>query len=167
MASQFEIDCALMAGMAYRSTRDEKNRFPIPTQSGWIEKPESHRSLDYCGFEAVSFQRGNEIVISFAGTNGPTDVCDNANNASLATGNSCDQLREAALYYCQIKAAYPNATITLTGHSLGGGLASLIGIFFNTNAVTFDQAPFRNTAIIGYKYDEKRNRGRSPISQMQ
>jgi hypothetical protein len=154
MASQFEIDCALMAGVAYRSTRKEKNRFPIPTESGWAEKPGSHRSLDYCGFEAISFQRGNEIVISFAGTYDGDLTGDVANDATLAFGDPGPQLREAALYFCQMKAANPNATITLTGHSLGGGLAALIGVFFDVRAVTFDQAPFRNAALnLLVKYD--------------
>lgn len=35
MATQFEIDCALMSGRAYISNRDKNNRFPIPT--GWQE----------------------------------------------------------------------------------------------------------------------------------
>jgi hypothetical protein len=65
MATQFEIDNALMAGVAYRSTRDSRNRFPIP--QGWLEIPLSHVTRP-SGFEAISFQRGNEIVISYAGT---------------------------------------------------------------------------------------------------
>lgn len=68
MATQFEIDCALMAGAAYRSTRNEKNRFPSPTGNGWGEIPSSHIDIVSSGFEAVSFKRGDEIVISFAGT---------------------------------------------------------------------------------------------------
>jgi hypothetical protein len=76
MASQFEIDCALMAGVAYRSTRKDINRFPIPTDSGWNEISGSHRNLP-SGFEAVSFERSSandkEIVISFAGTY-PSDI---------------------------------------------------------------------------------------------
>ncbi|MEO8333241.1 MAG: lipase family protein, partial [Gallionella sp.] len=60
--------------------------------------------------------------------------------------------RDTAEYYLQVKAdnTIPGVAtnITLTGHSLGGGLASLLAVFFNETAVTFDQAPFRNSANI-------------------
>ncbi|MFO0701086.1 MAG: lipase family protein [Nitrospira sp.] len=64
----------------------------------------------------------------------------------MATGAGADQLRQAAEYYLQVKAANPNVTVTFTGHSLGGGLAALMGVFFGKQAVTFDQAPFANSA---------------------
>lgn len=142
MATQAEIDYALMAGAAYRSTRSGINRLPAPPE--WHEILGSFVSLP-SGFEAVSFQKGNEIVISLAGT-GPGLNVDWFANAGLATGLGSDQLRQAALYYCQVKEANPGAQITLTGHSLGGGLAALLGVFFNEKAVTFDQAPFANSA---------------------
>ncbi len=65
----------------------------------------------------------------------------------LGTGVGSAQLLQAAEYYLQVKAANPNATsITFTGHSLGGGLAALMGVFFGQQAVTFDQAPFARSA---------------------
>ena len=67
MATQFEIDCALMAGASYLSNRDPINRFPVP--QGWAEKIELRARNDSSGFEAATFQNGTEIVISFAGTN--------------------------------------------------------------------------------------------------
>jgi predicted lipase len=138
-----------MSGVAYRSTRKPENRFPLPTESGWNEIEELYRSLP-SGFEAVSFQRDDEIVISFAGTY-PEQEGDINTNGRLATGNPTAQLREAVQYYLDVKAQYPPDTkITLTGHSLGGGLASLVAVFFNEKAVTFDQAPFRNSAVLQY-----------------
>ncbi len=147
MTTQFEIDCALMAGAAYRSTRDPINRFPIP--SGWSEIIEQYRSLP-SGFEAATFTRGTgantEIVISFAGTGNDGDWI--YGNIPLAAGNLSDQLRQAADYYLQVKASAPaGATISFTGHSLGGGLASLMAVLFGESATTFDQAPFRNSAL--------------------
>ena len=135
-----DTEYALMAGNAYRSTRDKMNWISAP--QGWSEfKYEKNESS---GFEAVSFQNTanpNEIVISFAGTGSGMNQ-DWWANCGLVTGFGAEQLLQAAEYYLQVKALNPNATITFTGHSLGGGLAALMGVFFNKQAVTFDQAPF-------------------------
>jgi len=131
----FERNCAIMSGRAYLSTRLEKNRFPIP--NGWEQF--KHEPDPESGFEAVSFSRGDltkeggqgaEIVIAYAGT-GPGSMLissDWLTNYNLAWGHCVDQLRQAAAYYMEMRKKYPNASITLTGQSLGGGLASLIGV---------------------------------------
>ena len=108
------IEYALMAGASYISTRPDINKFPIP--QGWVAVTNPpHFQDDATGFEAISFQRGNEIVIAFAGTN-PGDLSgDMATNIGLATGVGSDQLRQAAQYYLQVQAANPNATIS-RGH---------------------------------------------------
>ena len=142
------LEYALLAGVSYRSTRTEINRFPIPT--GWSEIPNSHRNLADSGFEAIAFKKGTDIVISYAGTN-PNDGIlppgpDNTANIGLGTGFGSVQLLQATEYYLQVQAANPSATITFTGHSLGGGLSALMGVFFGKRAVTFDQAPFANSA---------------------
>lgn len=49
--TQFQIDCALMAGAAYISTRNVINQIPVPPS--WTSG--NYRSLPD-GFEAVSFQ---------------------------------------------------------------------------------------------------------------
>jgi hypothetical protein len=147
------IEYALMAGASYISTRPDVNKFPVP--QGWTEFFHVPNNPDYpaftsaSGFEAISFTNGSEIVISFAGT-GPGSIlsADWVNgNIPLALGNLSDQLRQAADYYLQVKAQNPGATISFTGHSLGGGLASLMAVFFGESAFTFDQAPFRNSAL--------------------
>lgn len=64
------IDYALMAGASYRSNRPQINRLPIPTEYSWGEIAGSYGNLsDTSGFEAVSFVKGSEIVITFAGNN--------------------------------------------------------------------------------------------------
>lgn len=145
MATQSEIDYALMAGHAYQLTRADVNQFPVP--NGWMEffhVPSPHFPTT-SGFEAISFQRGSDIVIAFAGTDAASWE-DLWADFTLAAGLGSSQLDQAALYYLQVKAANPKATISFTGHSLGGGLAALMGVFFDEKAVTFDQAPFANTA---------------------
>lgn len=142
------LEYALMAGVSYQSTRAEINRFPIPQE--WLEVPLSHVTSESSGFEASSFQRGNEIVISFAGTATRVDWFA---NSGLATGFGADQLRDAASYFMEIRQANPTATISFTGHSLGGGLAALMGVLFGYPATTFDAAPFRLAARTGIRDD--------------
>ncbi|TAN76900.1 MAG: calcium-binding protein, partial [Magnetospirillum sp.] len=48
--------------------------------------------------------------------------------------------------------ANSKANITFTGHSMGGGLAGLMGVLFSRPAYTFDPAPYRASA----NYDTRR-----------
>ena len=145
------VEYALMAGRAYQITRDPINQFP--TLLGWAEldhvpnNPGFPQFTGVAGFEAVAFRKGTDIVISYAGTYDKDITGDIFADIGLATGVGSAQLLQAAEYYLQVKAANSTATsITFTGHSLGGGLAALMGVFFGQQAVTFDQAPFANSA---------------------
>lgn len=127
-----DIEYALMAGHAYRTTRNEINWIPAP--QGWtpyfpVPDPTTASAFPVTGgFEAVAFTNGSEIVIAYAGTHFPDASGDWAANFGLAFGTGSIQLTQAADYYLKIKAAAPAGTkITLTGHSLGGGLAALVG----------------------------------------
>ena len=139
------IEYALMAGNSYISTRPEMNQLPAP--QNWVSF--FYQSLD-TGFEAVSFTNGTDIVISYAGTD-PASAADLASDVILSGGSIPDiQLLQAATYYLQVKADNTTANfspnITFTGHSLGGGLAALMAVFFDKTAASFDEAPFRNSA---------------------
>jgi Ca2+-binding RTX toxin-like protein len=141
------IDYALLAGAAYFSNRNDINRFPIP--NGWSELVAFRDSDPQSGFEARAFQSGSEIVVSYAGTDFSTVsgfAADSRANAALGTGAWSLQLLQAAEYYLKIKAANPGVPVTLTGHSLGGGLAALVGVFFGVPTKAFDQAPFAASA---------------------
>lgn len=141
------IEYALLAAASYFDTRAAINRIPAPQNWTEIDRKSSDASS---GFEATAFQNGNEIVISYSGTdpnNSGLFSPDGKTNVALNAGTWADQLLQAAEYYLQIKAANPGANITLTGHSLGGGLAALVGVFFGVQTTTFDQAPFAQSAL--------------------
>ena len=144
------LDYALMAGSAYRTSRTLENLFPAPP--GWalfFPVPDPSTAAIFpasSGFEAVAFQSSTEIVISYAGTYSKSGA-DIKAGIDLGLGLGSAQLNQAVEYYLQIKAANPGANITLTGHSLGGGLAALVGVFFGVSATVFNEAPFAQTAL--------------------
>ena len=144
------LDYALMAGSAYRTSRTLENLFPAP--QGWalfFPVPDPSTAAIFpvsSGFEAVAFQSGTQIVISYAGTYSKS-AADIQADINLGLGLRSAQLDQAVEYYLQIKKANPGANITLTGHSLGGGLAALVGVFFGVSATVFDEAPFAQTAL--------------------
>lgn len=140
------VDYALMAGASYISSRAEINMFPAPNL--WLEH-EDERRKGPSGFEATFFTKGSELVISYAGTN-PADISgDILTDLSLAAGGLSSQLCQAADYYLSLKnnLLYEDCAFTFTGHSPGGGLASLMAVYFGESATTFDQAPFRRSAV--------------------
>ena len=96
------IDCALLAGSAYFDTRAAVNRFPVPSDWTLISLIPEQAS----GFEARTFQKGPEIVISYAGTydKSATDI---AADVALYGGRFHAQLLQAARYYLDIRAANP------------------------------------------------------------
>ena len=95
------------------------------------------------GFSAGTFVKGNDVIISYTGTNGGLDYL----NWGIGGGLPLTQIYDAIDYFFAAKAAHPGKNITFTGHSLGGGLASLMAIYFDKQATTFDEAPFQLAAM--------------------
>ena len=99
------------------------------------------------GFSAGYFvsDSGNDIVIAYTGTN---DRVADPLNWTAGLGLPVPQIFDALDYYFEVRQKYPEATnISFTGHSLGGGLASLMAVFLDRPAMVFDQAPFQLAAI--------------------
>ena len=134
---------AQLANSVYGRTRT--NQIPIPT--GWIEERPWIKDLAFTGFSAGVYKNGSDIVISYAGTNELkiTDIA--SGNFPAFTGLPSPQVWEAMKLYLQVLQDNPGANITFTGHSLGGGLASMMGIFFDRQARVFDAAPFKAGAV--------------------
>lgn len=131
---------ALLSLYVYKA-KEDKNRPNLP--SGWTRleyQPDNSLGLSYGVFKRDAT---GEIVLAFSGTN--NNAGDFQSDLAGPIGLPAWQISNAALAYQQTKEKY-GSNITLSGHSLGGGLASVMATWFNRPAVVFDQAPFQLTA---------------------
>ena len=150
-----ETEYVLFAANAYSASRAvvyEDNDIPIP--SGWeLIKLTSNSGVNNAtGFLARAYRQGNEVVVSYAGTtfeDGLKGLELDFRNGNLPAASGLTlaaQVVDAARFYLDVRKTYPGADVSFTGHSLGGGLASLMAVFFDKPAHVFDQAPFEATA---------------------
>jgi Ca2+-binding RTX toxin-like protein len=148
------IEYALMASNAYavkKTVTHDNNTIPIP--SGWVDM-EIDGQNDDSGFTARAFKNTTtgEIVIAYTGTTFEGNVVDKTKDwllANLPAGSGAflaPQVTDAAKFYLDVLNANPTANISFTGHSLGGGLASLMAVYFDRPATVFDEAPFEKSA---------------------
>jgi VCBS repeat-containing protein len=146
-----ELDYAALSARVYWNVRGTRNVNPIP--NGWQEIIYDPYD-DLAGFIAGAYKNEatKEIVIAYKGTDTSDPVTatwDWLANLSLGTGIGSLQALAAAQFYLDIKDDPLNAgyTISFTGHSLGGGLASIMSVWFDRKATVFDVAPFKAGAI--------------------
>ena len=144
---------------------DTDNDAPLP--AGWTELIDYRgdgsvggiSNLWTSGFSARVYRNTGtgEIVISYGGTKGEVSwgmVADFVNgNVPLARGYRATQANLAAALYQRVKAEQGN-NISFTGHSLGGGLASLMAVYFDRPAYVFAPAPFQASADTTQKLDD-------------
>ena len=96
-------------------------------------------SRDDTGFQSAVYTDGNgNYVVAFAGTD-PTSVPDWLANGGQGLGFETSQYRDAMALAQEVTSAFPGRTV-ITGHSLGGGLASAAALATDSAAVTFNSA---------------------------
>lgn len=131
--SSVEIDGATIGGMTF-----------LPRESLGVDA-QIYKTWQDAGFYAAAYQDtvGN-IVISYRGTDGIAA----GDYAAWGGGGGFQTLQAelAAQFYYQVQQAHPEATITLTGHSLGGGLAGLVAEVTGSTAYIFDNMPYQLSA---------------------
>jgi Ca2+-binding RTX toxin-like protein len=132
---------AVLAYMAYAPS--PRNRL---STGSWVEIPDLSVVQSDTGLAATTYvNTSGEVVIAFRGTDDPIGLFETdweEGNVPAALGWHSSQVAAAMRLFTDVVARYPAASITLTGHSLGGGLASLLATCFNVHAVVFDPAPF-------------------------
>jgi len=130
---------ALLALTVYQTA--VKNTLDLPPNWTQIPQPTGTDGFAYAVYRNTAT---NEIVISFRGTD--NDFGDWMTNLGL----SLSQEKQAAAVYARVLKDYgADANITFTGHSLGGGLAGTMAVWFNHTAVVFDPAPSQIAATYG------------------
>lgn len=119
-------DTALISRDVYNDEQKEINGYkPVDK----LEDPET-------GLRVVAYQKKNDIIIAYCGTN---DEKDFVSDAQMAMNEVPEQYEKANQFYLDTVTKNPNASVILTGHSLGGSLAQLVASRHReTSAVTFN-----------------------------
>lgn len=98
------------------------------------------------GFRAAVYQNdAGDHVVAFAGTD-PLSGKDWLANGSQAAGLPTAQFEQAVSLATEAKAAFGDSLV-ITGHSLGGGLASVASVATDSAAVTFNASGVNNQTL--------------------
>lgn len=105
------------------------------------------------GFYAIAYNYSGEKIISFRGTDDPWGLVsggDIVNGWIAGAGLPGSNQAELAFQFYKSVAGTGvdprTANISLTGHSLGGGLAGLVGATYGKSGILFDNMPFELAA---------------------
>lgn len=109
------------------------------TSSEWIRLQNYSNSSS--GFQAALFENSvtGARILAFAGTN-PVSMADLFTDRAVLDGETPPQFDQALATYRNVIEQYGSANLTLTGHSLGGGLASYVAAMSSNSpsAVVFN-----------------------------
>ncbi|WP_267191151.1 putative Ig domain-containing protein [Xanthomonas dyei] len=149
--SNIIFDYSQLAANVYgakSSVRSELNTVQLP--EGWDQIDEK---ISQSGFMARAYRNAatGEVVVAYAGTTleeGHSLDDWITGNVPAGVGGFSQQVFEAIEFYLNVLnlPVVDPAKTSFTGHSLGGGLASLMAVYFDKKATVFDQAPFEKSA---------------------
>lgn len=101
------------------------------------------------GFKATLSQNGDRYVLAFAGTN-PISLSDIATDARQFFGLPTGQYDAAVKLANDLSGKIGLGNLEFTGHSLGGGLATVAAGVTGRSATTFNAAPLENSTLSRY-----------------
>ena len=110
------------------------------------------------GYDAAIYQsEDGEYVVAFRGTDGddPVEARRDHFNANLPqnAGFESEQYNRAVELVERMKEAAPEGELSVTGHSLGGGLASVAALANEVPATTYDPAGIHPNTLERYGAD--------------
>lgn len=134
---------------------------------GYCELPLDDNVTVGLGARQYRSSNGDWMILAIAGTDDWTDwLADASFSAVIPTTDKLrEQVRRAAVLVRNIAERYPQSQLVLTGHSLGGAIAHLLGVKSGATAVAFNSpraagnysdlqselegVPYRSTTIAG------------------
>ena len=115
--------------------------------------PNGWSRIEYHPDDAIGFSYGvfrnsatNEVIVAYTGTNEAQAADWLLASLPAGAGLPSLQVNAAAAIAARVRRDYGAENVSFTGHSLGGGLASIMAVWFNRPATIFDPAPFELTA---------------------
>jgi hypothetical protein len=129
----------------------KNNDFEGYTQLGGFFDPKNddrlgfHKENDAGGGSAGIYKykiAAEQYILSFRGSKGGKDW--KVDDVQIARSITIDRASDCIGYANQIKAQYPKAFILVTGHSLGGYLAQIIGVECDLAFITYNSPPAGN-----------------------
>ncbi|MBK8095856.1 MAG: hypothetical protein IPK26_02040 [Planctomycetes bacterium] len=143
----FQIDDAMPAALASHAV------YGTSVPEGYEADPEFTLAHPLSGFEARLYRPidGGRPILAFAGTDDLNDV---ATDVFQAVG-VLPQQYDLALGLATRARAHYGDDLLLTGHSLGGGLATYAGMHTGTETMTFNSAGLSWRARLGIWWEGK------------
>lgn len=135
---------AWISDLVYNSVRSDTNNLKV--LDGWTQSAFVKEGTNTKSFSGGIYKKGNEVVVAFTGTTPGIEDWTEGNAPAASAVFPSEQVLDAIDLALKAIKENPGCTISFTGHSLGGGLASLMSVFFDKQATVFDEAPFENTA---------------------
>ena len=133
---------SMIASNSYHNT--DRVKFPVE-KMGWIQvdingKPTDGPTVEMksgLAFDIFEKQNSDEVIFSFRGTDSKRDHA----TANLAVGRFSGQYKQARKFFDDYLKNNSNKKVSVTGHSLGGGLALSMSVHYGVDAVVFDSSP--------------------------
>lgn len=139
------------SSLAYDAELGDKYEFPDGKQWEVVDVLENEGTFEN-GFRGIALRNGDEVIVAFAGTD-PLSLGDIGTDILQAAGFAPPQYQMAADFAEKWANQVGSDNVTLTGHSLGGGLASYAAIENDLHATTVNAAPLALSNIGGSIFD--------------